>query len=140
MNKLAAILLAALCIIPAVSSAKGPEALTNLDQALEQAKKEKKLVFIQFGREACGNCQALRGYIRDGSLRLSQTAFVYVDLNCDDRKVSQQFHQKFKVQGHTLPFVVVTSPDGQQLATRSGYGSPEEYEKLIRSAKSSNKK
>ena len=139
MNKLIAGLLAALWLIPAVSTARGPEALTDLNQALEQAKKEKKMLFIQYGREACGNCQALRGYIRDGSLRLSKTAFVYVDLTCDDRQVNQQFRQKFKVQGNTLPFVVVASPEGEQLAARTGYGSPEEYEKLIRSAKKDKK-
>ncbi len=139
MNRLMAGLIAALWLVPTVSFAKGPEALTDLNQALEQAKKEKKLLFIQFGREACENCQALRGYIRDGSLRLFKTAFVYVDLNCDDRKVNQQFREKFKVKGTMLPFVVVASPDGEQLAARTGYGSPDDYEKLIRSAKKDKK-
>ncbi len=139
MNRLMTGLLVALWLVPAVSFAKGPEALTDLNQALEQAKKEKKMLFIQYGREACGNCQALRGYIQSGELRLSKIAFVYVDLNCDDRKIRQQFGQKFKVKGTTLPFVVVASPDGEQLAARSGYGSPDDYEKLIKTAKKSKK-
>jgi len=42
---------------------------------------------------------------------------------------------RFKVDGNTLPFVVIADSEGKQLACRSGYGSPEEFKKLIKEAK-----
>ena len=116
--------------------AKGPDAVTDLDQALEQAKTEKKMLFIQFGREACGNCRALRGYVAKNEVRLPRDKFVYVDLDCDDKATSSAFRNHFKVEGNTLPFVVVADSDGRQLAARSGYGKPAEYKKFIQQAQS----
>jgi hypothetical protein len=117
------------------AQAKAPEALTDLDQALQQGKKEGKMVFIHMGRKACGNCQALEGYLASGEVKLSKTQFVHLSLNCDDPKQHQAFAQKFKVTGETLPFVVIAGPDGQQLAAHSGYGTPKEFEDLIKDAR-----
>ena len=116
--------------------AKGPEAVTDLDKALDQAKAEKKLLFIQYGREACGNCQALRGYVAKNDVRLPKDKFVYVDLNCDDKTTSAAFRKHFKVDGSTLPFVVVADAEGRQLGGRSGFGSAAEYKKFIQQAQS----
>ncbi|MBI5820388.1 MAG: thioredoxin family protein [Verrucomicrobia bacterium] len=118
----------------AVTLAKGPEAETNLNAALAKAKKEGKMLFVQFGRESCGNCQALKGMINAGDVKLSERNFVYADVNCDDRATSQLFRSKFKVQGRTLPFVVIADSDGKQLAARSGYGSADEFKRLIKDA------
>ena len=114
--------------------AKGPEAVTDLDKALEQAKTEKKLLFIQFGREKCGNCQALRSYVAKNEIKLSKDRFVYVDLNCDDAATSGAFRKLYKVEGSMLPFFVVADPAGKQLAGRSGFGSPAEYKKFLQQA------
>ena len=114
--------------------AKGPAAVTDLDKALEQAKTEKKLLFIQFGREKCGNCQALRGYVAKGEVKLPKDKFIYVDLNCDDAATSGAFRKLFKVEGGMLPFVVVADSEGKQLAGRTGFGSPAEYKKFLTSA------
>jgi len=114
--------------------AKGPEAVTDLDKALEQAKTEKKLLFIQFGREKCGNCQALRSYVAKNEVKLPKDKFVYVDLNCDDAATSGAFRKLFKVEGSTLPFVVVADATGKQLAGRSGFGSPADYKKFLQQA------
>lgn len=111
------------------------DALTDLDAALEKAKTEKKMLFVQYGRENCGNCQTLKGYIRTHALRLPESQFVYADLNCDDKAVSKAFSSKFKVEGNTLPFVVIAGPDGKQLASMTGYGSAAEYQNLIKQAK-----
>jgi len=116
--------------------AKGPTAVTDLDKALEQAKAEKKLLFIQFGREACGNCQALRGYVAKNEVKLPKDKFVYADLSCDDKATSAAFRKLFKVEGSTLPFVVVADAEGKQLAGRSGFGSPAEYKKFLQQAQS----
>jgi thioredoxin-like negative regulator of GroEL len=116
--------------------AKGPEAVTDLDQALEQAKTGKKMLFIQYGREKCGNCQALKGYIAKNAVRLDKDKFIYVDLNCDDQAASAAFGKRFKVSGNTLPFVVIADAEGKQLAGRTGFGQPAEYKKFISQATS----
>ena len=116
--------------------AKGPAAVTDLDKALEQAKTEKKLLFIQYGREKCGNCQALRSYVAKNEVKLSKDKFVYVDLNCDDAATSGAFRKLFKIEGGTLPFVVVADSEGKQLAGRSGSGTPAEYKKFLSQAAS----
>ena len=111
------------------------EALTELPAALEKAKTEKKLIFVEYGREACGNCQALKKYIMSHALNLPESQFVYVDLNCDNVASSKPFNDKFKVQGNVLPFVVIADSEGNQLASRTGYGTPVDYQSLLKEAK-----
>lgn len=118
----------------------GPEKVTDINAALIKAKAENKMLFLQYGREACGNCQALKGYIKGHDVRLSESKFVYADVNCDDSATSQVFKEKFKVSGNTLPFVVIAAPDGTQLASRTGYGTARDYEDLLREAQKAAKK
>jgi thioredoxin-related protein len=108
--------------------------ITDINEALTKAQAEKKMVFLQYGREACGNCQALKSMIKSGRVQLSASKFVYADVNCDDPATSKAFAEKFKVSGSTLPFVVIAAADGRQLAARSGYGTDAEFNKLIRDA------
>lgn len=124
-----------LAMCAGMAQAKGPEAMKDLPAALEAAKAQGKLLFIQYGREACGNCQTLKGYIKGGQLRLPEDKYVYVDLDCDDANTSQAFRSRFKVEGQTLPFVVVADSDGQQLAGRAGYGQPRDYDKMLKDAR-----
>ncbi|MBU1693559.1 MAG: hypothetical protein KKC51_06310 [Verrucomicrobia bacterium] len=114
--------------------AKQAEPVTDLAQALERAKTENKLLFIQYGREACGNCKALKNLIRGGQLKLRDTQFVYADISCDDKATRQIFNEKFKVEGNTLPFVIVADPCGKQLVSRTGYGEANEFDRLIGTA------
>ena len=114
--------------------------ITDVNDALSKGQTEKKMVFIQYGREACGNCQALKAMIKGGKVHLSPSKFVYADVNCDDPATSQAFGAKFKVSGNTLPFVVIAAPDGKQLAARSGGGSAQDFEKLIKDAEKALKK
>lgn len=130
--------LAAFCFSAVIAA--GPEKVTNLNKALEKAKAENKMLFLQYGREACGNCQELKGYIKGRELRLSESKFVYADVDCDDPATSKLFREKFKVSGGMLPFVVVAASDGSQLAGRAGYGTVKEYEDLIRDAQKAMKK
>jgi thioredoxin-related protein len=135
------ILLPALALATAcgITFAATPK-VTDINEALAKAQSEKKLLFMQYGREACGNCQALKAMIKSGKVRLSPSKFVYADVNCDDPATSRVFGGKFKVSGTTLPFVVVAAPDGTQLAARSGYGSEADFNKLIRDAEKALKK
>lgn len=115
--------------------AKGPAAETDLETALAKAEAGKKLLFVQYGREACGNCKALKEMIRTGQVRLPESDFAYADLNCDDSAARQAFGARFKVEGNMLPFVVIADPAGKQLAARAGYGSNAEYGALIKEAR-----
>lgn len=115
--------------------AKDFPAETNLVAALTKAGTEKKFLFVQYGREACGNCQALKSMIRKKDVKLSQVDFVYADVNCDDPATSQAFRSRFKVEGSTLPFVVIADPTGKQLASHTGWGSASEFTDFIKNTK-----
>lgn len=129
--------LLSLCILltATLTFAGKPAAVTDINAALEQAKSENKMLFLQYGREACGNCQALKAMIKSSKVSLPESKFVYADVNCDDPATQKVFRSKFKISGNTLPFVIIAAPDGTQLAARSGYGSDKEFNQLIRSAK-----
>lgn len=135
------ILLASLALLCAATAfAGGPDKITDLNTALETAQGQEKMLFVQYGREACGNCQALKDMIAKRQLRLSESKYVYADVNCDDAKTSALFREKFKVEGSTLPFVVVAAADGTQLAARTGYGTSKDFEDLLRDAQKAAKK
>ncbi len=108
---------------------------TDLANALEKAKTENKMLFIQFGREACGNCQSLKKLIRENKVDLSPNEFVYADLDCDDKKTEDLFFSKFTGSGSTLPFVVITNSSGKQLAFTTGYADEKAYNSFIKKAK-----
>ena len=112
-----------------LSPAAAPEADHDLNAALEKAKAQGKPLFIQLGRESCGFCQNLKRYLKTGSVKID--GFIYVDLNCDDQQVLKGFQERFTVSGGTLPLVVVADSTGKQLAARSGYGKPEDYQAMI---------
>lgn len=139
MKTLAALtsVLALFTLIPAIAA--GPEKITDLAEALSKAQSQNKTLFVQYGREACGNCQELKGYIKSRRLKLPEAKFVYADVNCDDPATSRLFNEKFKVRGSTLPFVVVVAPDGTQLAARTGYGTIKQYDDLLRDAAKASK-
>lgn len=127
-------------LLSGISLAANPDAITNLQSALDEAKQSGKTLFVQYGREACGNCQVLKSYVKKRDLRLTDSKFVYADVNCDDPETSALFRKTFKVEGSTLPFVVVADAEGKQLASRSGYGSVKDYESLLRDAAKAAKK
>lgn len=131
--------LATVFALTAFAFAATKDTVTDVNEALQKAKSENKMLFLQYGREACSNCQALRAMVKSGAVQLPKTKFVYADVNCDDAATSKAFRAKFKVSGSTLPFVVVASADGTQLAGRTGYGSAKDFQKLIQEAQKAQK-
>jgi thioredoxin-related protein len=123
-----------LAVLVSVSSIRADGGFSNLQEAMDEARSSGKQLFVQYGREACSNCQILKGYIKKKSLRLSASKYVYADVDCDDPATSSLFRKHFKVEGTTLPFVVVANAEGEQLAGRSGYGSVKDYEEMLRMA------
>jgi thioredoxin-related protein len=107
----------------------------DLDQAISKAKANGKMLFVMFGREACGNCQHLKKMIKSGAVDVKANRFVIADINCDNQKQGAAFYKRYSVNGNTLPFVVIAKPDGTMITSRTGYGEAAEYNKFIKSAK-----
>lgn len=118
-----------------LTDAKTTEPLTDLNSALEKAKAEGKMLFIQYGRDRCGNCQALKALIAQRKVKLSDSNFVYVDLDCDNKETQKLFYQRYKVEGRMLPWVVIADSEGNQIMARSGYGTAEEFNTMIKKAR-----
>jgi hypothetical protein len=133
MLRFAAFLAPALWAASALAEAPAP--VHSLPEAFSKAKAENKLVFVQFGRTACGNCQNLKDYLKSGALKLD--GCIYADLNCDDPATNSAFARQFTVSGNVLPFVVVASSEGRQLAERTGSGKPGDFSALIQKAEKS---
>ena len=129
-----------LLLFTSFALADGPAAVTDLTAAMKKAKAEGKMLFVQSGRENCGNCQALKGLISQGKLSLPESQYVYADVDWDDEEEGELFEAKFKVSGNMLPFVVIAAADGTQLAARSGYGTQKEFEEFLAKAQSAAKK
>ena len=133
MKKFLKIFLAALLLTITFSHAFAWE--TDLEQAVSKAKVNGKMLFVIFGREACGNCQHLREMVKGGTVSLRVNQFVIADINCDDKKQSTAFYKRYSsVKGSVLPFVVITKPDGAMLVYRTGYGEAADYQNLIKEA------
>jgi len=128
-------LLGFLFVLTATFAQAKSDDLTDLSQAIQQATTEQKALFIMYGREACGNCTALKGMVASKDVRLPKSSFIVVNLNCDDPTQKAAFREKYTVTGNTLPFVVIAKPDGTQISSRSGGGSAETYNDFIRDAK-----
>jgi hypothetical protein len=136
MNRLKLSMVAMVLVLATTAACLGGiKPVTDLEAALARGKAEGKMVFILYGREACGNCQALKGMIKAGQVRLRESEVVYADVDCDDPKTKQKFYGTFKVEGRMLPFVVITDPSGRQLAGWSGSGTAEDFTKLVRDAR-----
>lgn len=137
MNPLRALAALAVFAVSLSTLSAKPDGLTSLPEALDLAARENKALFVMFGRENCGNCKALKTLLDKNAMRLPKSAFVVVDLNCDDPETSRLFREKFQVEGSTLPFVVIAKPSGEQVAARSGGGNAADYNEFIRKARKS---
>jgi thioredoxin-related protein len=127
-----------LLLIASTSFAAERKMLTDLSTAIETASKSDKLIFIKYGREACGNCQSLKALINERKVKLFDSEFVLVDLNCDDKEVSREFYSKYQAllkDAKTLPFVVVAKSDGTPIAAISSYNDAKAYNKFVADAK-----
>ncbi len=128
--------IATLALALNASAVESSPYLTNLDKALDAAHSGNKMMFVIYGREACGNCQATKAMIKSRQIKVPESKFVLVDLNCDDKSVSAEFRKRYSKEtfGTTLPFVVVADSAGNALASSGGYKNADEWDKLLKSA------
>jgi hypothetical protein len=113
-----------------------PRGEHDLKKAMENAKTQNKFLLIQYGRENCTNCQKVWNMLGDGRIPLPED-FLYADVSVDDPETRAIFEETFSVtdDGRYYPFLVVMGPDGSQLAFRSGLGTPEEYNAMMKTAR-----
>src|SRR5688572_8220271 len=105
----------------------------TLDEALARARKEQKLVFIDFGREACGQCRALvQGVVPHPEIApLLQSGFVAVASDCDDREDAVERLAEQLEDAYMLPFVIFADAEGRFLDGTSGAVNPVRFKRKL---------
>ncbi len=111
---------------------------TDLSKAQDQAKKEKKLVFVEFtGSDWCPPCKKLKADILSTAdfAKYAKENLVLVELDFprskeqsgDLKKANQELSKKFGIRG--FPTVIVFDGEGKELDRQVGFGggSPEAY-------------
>jgi thioredoxin-related protein len=112
--------------------------VTDLPKAQAQAKKEKKLVLIDFtGSDWCPPCKALKKDVFSSKefLDYAKDKFVLVEIDFPNskpqsaelKKANKALSEKYKIEG--FPTVVVLDADGKELKKEVGYSGekPKEY-------------
>ena len=122
-----------LCEQLAVTKPRGEH---DLKKAMDNAKAQNKFLLIQYGRENCTNCQKVWNMLGNGSIPLPED-YLYADVSVDDPETRALFEETFSItdDGRYFPFLVVMGPDGSQLAFRSGLGTPDDYNAMMRTAR-----
>ena len=91
--------------------------LTSLDEGLAQAKKEKKLVFVDFYADWCGPCKMLtNSTFTDEKVIKKLQAFVTVKIDTDE---NQALAIQYKVEG--IPLLAVMGEDGKVIMQNTGF-------------------
>ena len=116
------------------ASAKNLVPITDLNQALATARTEQKLLFVKYGSRSCRYCRSLDHWMKSQEIKINEAVFIYADINSDHSMRNQLFHERFKVDGSNLPYVIIASPEGKQIAARSGSGSKRNYRNFISDA------
>lgn len=105
----------------------------RLDDALAAARRQGKRVFIEFGRELCGNCRALvQGVVPHPEVApLLQAGFVAVASDCDDPEDAVAALTEHMPDAMSLPFVIFTDAEGRFLAGAEGAQSARSFKTLL---------
>lgn len=103
------------------------------DAALADAKRSGKPVVLDFTAEWCGACKVLdkQAFADPGVSRTLTSDFVAVRVDCDrEREVAERFGVR------KLPTLIVVSPDGVELARRTGSAGAAEIAQWLNPLKS----
>jgi thiol:disulfide interchange protein len=98
----------------------------SFDEALEEARAQKKLVFIDFWTSWCGWCKELdKRTFSDPEVSAAMNDR-YVSLSIDaESKTGRPLAQRYGVRGY--PHLVVVHPDGKVKRHISGFHPPESF-------------
>ena len=95
---------------------------TDFDTALRMARDERKLVFIEYGREQCAQCRTLvqNTIPREEIAGLLREHFVPLAIDCDEAP-EEVDELAMKLEGASmLPFVLVVDAQGQFVEGHEG--------------------
>jgi len=104
-------------------------------EALAAARAGRKLVFIEMGREACGNCRTLVQSIvpRPAVAALLRQHFVGLASDADDpEEPVLDLAMQHLADATMLPFVMFTDAQGGYLAGGHGAVDPAAFERTLR--------
>jgi thioredoxin-related protein len=99
---------------------------TRLADALEQARREKKHLFVELGREQCSQCRALVQSVvpRPDVAPLLQERFVALAADADDTESAVEDLAMNLEDATMLPFVLFADADGKFVDGLSGFVNP----------------
>ena len=83
----------------------------DIQEVLDRACNENKLLLISIGREICGRCQKFYALLNDGRLTLDEKKCTYLKLDIDDTEQREYFVSWFDPSDPRLPFVGVLDPN-----------------------------
>lgn len=94
----------------------------NLDNALAEARRSGKRVFIEYGREACGQCRALvqSTLQRPELAQALRAGWVMLAADCDAGEEPVELLAQQVPDGMMLPFVILADAEGRYLEGRAG--------------------
>ncbi len=95
---------------------------TSLHAAMARAKADGRLIFIEFGREACSQCRSLVQNVvpRPQVAALLRQHFVAMASDCDDPEPEVEELAMKLEDAMSLPFVIFADASGQFLEGSSG--------------------
>ncbi len=131
---------------PAATSAFGAGGAENttlawmknqLPEAREKARREGKLVFVNFTGYACTNCHWMKANMFTRTeIRSAMQGFVLVDLYTDGTDDPSRLNQEFEEKTFgtiAIPFYAIFDPDGKVLASFPGLTrNPQEFLSFLR--------
>jgi thioredoxin-like negative regulator of GroEL len=105
-----------------------PGWMTDYEAAASLSKRSNRPMLLEFGASWCAPCKKLDATtLRDKDVAYYvESGFIAVKIDGDQ---SPQLVEKFKVRG--FPTLIMLSPDGKEIARRSGYVEPEVFLKWI---------
>jgi hypothetical protein len=110
---------------PAVRSPGNADWAVAWDQARGRAADQKKLVFVEFENEGCGNCQRMDGLLynaMDFEALLVPMVPVKLDLESPDGKT---LAARYEVQ--EAPSVLITTPEGRLVFLMQGFKNAPDF-------------
>jgi disulfide reductase len=136
MKRLGLTLMAVLALAAAAQAEEGAW-MTNLAKAQATAKKENKMVLMDFtGSDWCEPCKALHKNVLTAKEFLNYAkdnlVLVLVDfpnskpISAEQRKANNALLQQFKVRA--FPTVIVLDENGKQLSFKAGYAGTSAHE------------
>ncbi|MFV0554182.1 MAG: thioredoxin family protein [Mangrovibacterium sp.] len=107
----------------------------SYDDALELAKKENKLLFLDFYTDWCGPCKKLVAQSFPDAEVGAHYNKKYISIKLDAEKEGREVAQKYKVA--SFPTLIYLNANEQVLLRKSGYKSPEALIEMAKSAEKS---